>query len=81
MHQHMNVSDKVAKSDMKQTDMEHDYCNQNSCDMSHCASAFTAVMTSNNLNDVTYTAASIQLKSNISLIQFYPSSLYRPPKI
>jgi len=83
MHHQMNGSKMVMSSnmDMTQLDNQPDCCEQSSCNMSHCASTFAAVITSDSINDMTYTVSNIHLKPNVSLISFYPSSLYRPPKV
>jgi hypothetical protein len=81
MHHQMNVSEKVMQNDMAQSDTQHDCCGQTACDMSHCASTIAVAITSDTMNDMTYTVSSVYLKPSVSLIQFYPSSLYRPPKI
>ncbi|MCW8899621.1 MAG: hypothetical protein OQK95_02975 [Gammaproteobacteria bacterium] len=82
MHHQMKSSDKVMQSDMAKSDSQHDCCNKNECSTTHCASSvMTAVMTSVTITDVTYTVSTLYSKPSLSLISFYPSSLYRPPKI
>ena len=81
MQHQMNVSEQVAQSDMNQSDMKHDCCSQNECGTTHCASATVVTITSNNINDVTYTFSTVYQKPNVTLIPFYSSSLYRPPRI
>lgn len=81
MHHQMNVADKAMQSDMTQSDSQHGCCEQTACDMSHCASSTAAAATSNAQNDMNYTVSNVYLKPSVSLIPFYPSSLYRPPKI
>lgn len=81
MHHQMNVADKAMHSDMAQSDTQQDCCEQTACDMSHCASTTAAATTSNSLNDMTHTVGNVSLKPDVSLLQFYPSSLYRPPKV
>lgn len=80
MHHQMSMSDSGMQHDMSQSGNKDDCCSENACDMSHCATPFTVAMIANNLSDITYTVTNIQLKPRLSLIQFYPSSLYRPPK-
>ena len=91
MHHQMKTSDKVAQHDMSHSDISNpdisnqaihdDCCKQNTCDMSHCAGTIAAVVTSNTQDDMTYLVSNIHLIPSTSLIQFYPSTLYRPPKI
>lgn len=81
MHHQMMNSDKMMQHDMMQSEPLHDCCEQTACDMSHCASTVAAVITSDSLNEMTYTVSNVVLKPNDTLIQFFPSSLYRPPKI
>lgn len=81
MHLQMKGSDKSSQHVMSQTNQQHDCCDQNECQMSHCISAFTAIMPSFSVKDVSYTATDIGLIPSASTLQFYPSSLYRPPKV
>lgn len=81
MHHQMNGSEKVMQSNMAQSETQHECCEQTACDMTHCASTIAVVIKSDTLNKMTYTLSNVVLKPNVSLIQFYPSSLYRPPKI
>lgn len=84
MHHQMNMSASEIQhdmADMTKSNVEDDCCTQNTCDMSYCASATTAALISTNVNDMTYIVSNIFLKPNTSLVEFYPSSLYRPPKI
>jgi len=83
MHHQMKGSKMVMSSDMDMTKKsnQHKCCEQSSCDMTHCANTIAAVITSGFLNDMTYTISNIHLKPSIPLTHFYPSSLYRPPKV
>ena len=84
MHHQMNVADKTMQnehSDMTQSDNSRDCCEQTACDMSHCASSTAAAATSNTQNDMAYTVSNVYLKPTVLLMPFYPSSLYRPPKV
>ena len=84
MSHQLKMSDKSVLSDMDmaQNDVKDDCCNQHSCNMSYCASgAISAMISSHGLNDITYTISSIYPNPIVSLITFYPSSLYRPPKV
>ena len=91
MHHQMMVSEKVARHDMSHSDISNldisnqanqdDCCKQNTCDMSHCSGTFAAVIISDTQNNMTYTVSNVYLKPSVSLIQFYPSSLYRPPRV
>lgn len=83
MHHQMNVSNNTMQHNMGmiQSENQHECCQQNTCDMSHCASTIAAVLTSDNLNDMAYTISNVHLKPTVSLISFYSSSLYRPPKV
>ena len=83
MHHEMNMSVGETQHDMAgmaKSNVEDDCCNQNACDMTHCASASSAAIFSTNSNDVKYIVSNLYLKPNTLLIEFYPSSLYRPPK-
>lgn len=89
-HHQMMVSDKSAQHDMSPSDIsnpdisnqanQEDCCKQNTCDMSHCSGTFAAVIISDTQNNMTYTVSNVYLKPSVSLIQFYPLSLYRPPR-
>ena len=84
MHHQMNMSGGETQHDMAgmtKSNTEDDCCNQNACDMTHCASASSAALISTNTNDVKYIVSNLYLKPNSLLIEFYPSSLYRPPKV
>lgn len=81
MHHQMTVSDNATQTDMKNSGTKPDCCNQNECGTTHCASATVAAITSNNFSEVIYSGKNTYQKSSISLISFYTSSLYRPPKI
>lgn len=81
MHQQMKTSGKNVQHDMSETNQQHDCCNQDACQMSHCISAFTAIMPTFGVKDVTYRVTNTVLIPGASTIQFYPSSLYRPPKV
>ena len=78
MHHQMNGSEDSMQSNMAQPETQHDCCEQTECDMTHCASAAAIVITSDSLNEMTYTISNVVLKPIESLISFYPSSLYRP---
>ncbi|MCK4866217.1 MAG: hypothetical protein KAT06_12440 [Gammaproteobacteria bacterium] len=81
MHHQMKEHENVMQHDMTQSEPQHDCCEQTACDMTHCATTVAAVITSDSLNKMTYTVSNVVLKPNVTLIQFYPSSLYRPPKV
>ena len=81
MHHQMNVSDNVTQTDMNKSDSKPDCCNKNECGTTHCASATVAAITSNNSSEITYLGTNTYQKISVSLTSFYPSSLYRPPKI
>ncbi len=81
MHAQMKSSDNTANTDMKHLGSTEDCCNKNECGTTHCASATVAAIVSNNFNDITYTSSSVYQKHNVTLISFYSSSLYRPPRI
>lgn len=80
MQHHMNVASTAMQNDMAQSG-DKDCCEQTTCDMSHCASGMAVVTVLDIQDDVTYIVSNIDLKPSVSLIQFYPSSLYRPPKV
>lgn len=77
IHQQMNVSDGFSQADNTKSDC----CNKNICASTNCANASVAALTSNNITGISYTVSSMIPVSTNSLIQSYPSSLYRPPKI
>lgn len=81
MHHQMMVSEKVASHDMSHPANQDDCCKQNTCDMSHCAGTVAAVMISDTQNDMTYTVSNVYTKPIASLFQYYPPSLYRPPRV
>lgn len=81
MHHQMNSSDSVTQADMKNSGTKPDCCNQNECGTTHCTSATVAAITSNNTSDIACSVNNTYQKPNVSLTPFYPSSLYRPPKI
>lgn len=81
MHHQMTTSDSTTQTEMMNPGTKSDCCNQNECGTTHCASATIVAITSSNTGDITYSANSRPLKYNVSLSSFYPSSLYRPPKI
>ena len=81
MHNQMNSSKMIMSSNMSKTHNQHDCCDKNSCDMTHCANTIAAVVTSVSLNEMTYKISDVHLKPSIALISFYPTSLYRPPKV
>jgi hypothetical protein len=82
MHQQMKSSDKAMSDEMIKSTSKRDCCNKNECGTTHCvSSAMTAVMPSVTSSDITYTTSTLYIKSSVALVQFYPSSLYRPPKI
>jgi len=66
---------------MKQSDMQHDCCNEKGCSSVHCTGAVSALINSNqSVNLISQIKNSYQIP-RISKLQFYPASLYRPPKI
>lgn len=81
MHHQMKMSGNAMQHDSSQADTKDDCCKQNVCDMTHCANAFTVFFTSSPINEMAYTVTSLSFKPTDSLIPFYSSSLYRPPKI
>lgn len=83
MSHQLKMSDKSAMGDAAQDNVKNDCCDQHSCDTSsHCASgAMSAVISSHGTNDMTYTVSNIYPNPIVSLNTFYPSSLYRPPKV
>ena len=81
MHHQMKASDKATHHDMSQSDTQNNCCEQNACDMSHCAGTIAAVVSFDTQNDMIYIVSNVHLKPSTSLIQFYPSSLYRPPRV
>ena len=81
MHHQMNASDNVTHGDMSQSNSKHGCCEKNACDMSHCANTIAAIINFDTQKSVTYTVSNVYLKPTVSLIPFYPSSLYRPPRV
>lgn len=80
MHHHMKASGKLMVSDMSDHNSKQDCCEKMSCDMSHCAGTIAAVFVPGLMNDMTYIVSNVYLPANTSLINFYPSTLYRPPR-
>ena len=81
MHVHMISVDSVKKMDMTNSGDTADCCNQNDCGTTHCTSVTAAVISSNNITNISYALFVAYKKPNKQLISFYPSSLYRPPKV
>jgi len=81
LHHHIEVSANLAQTDKAQANSQADCCSQNSCASTQCASASVAVMSSAEISGITYTASRITPILSVSLLQSYPSSLYRPPRI
>lgn len=82
MHHQMKNSDHAQQTEMKQSGNKTDCCNKNECGTTHCASsAISAVIISHDISDIRYTVSTLYSKPSVSLVQFYPSTLYRPPKI
>ena len=80
-HHQMDMSNKSMHAGMMHSDNQNDCCEENACEISHCASSVTATIISDTVNEMTYTVSNVVLSPTLSLIQFYPSSLYRPPRI
>ena len=81
MHQQMKKSDTSIKAEMSKSDNKHDSCNGKVCGSTHCASSSVAAITSSNDIDVSYNESNFYPKANVLLIPYYPSSLYRPPRV
>lgn len=71
--------DSKSSSDTSNTS---DCCKQDACQAAHCISttAFGSLSLEPNMT-TNYIVSNIYLNPSISLSPFYPSSLYRPPKI
>lgn len=92
MHHQMLMSDSagmgsnllpmLSDENMKLSDKQHDCCNENGCSSVHCAgTVISAIINSNeSINVISQIKSKYQLP-RISKLQFYPASLYRPPKI
>lgn len=81
MHHEMNITSQNNHHNMHTIDNSDDCCNKNKCESSHCISTTTAFISSNSTFYITTTDSSIYQIPDISLTHFYPSSLYRPPKL
>ena len=80
-HMQMKMLDKSTQTEINKSETKHDCCSDNACGTTHCASSIVAAIPSSNINDITYNLSNTYQKLNDSLIPFYPSSLYRPPRV
>jgi hypothetical protein len=78
MASHMNMQHDMSQA---KSGSKHDCCKQEkTCHLVHCASVTAAIMDSNPIVHVHYNINKISQAHRISLVEFYPPSLYRPPK-
>lgn len=77
----MEMSDKSTQTEINKSDNKHDCCKDSACGTTHCASSVIAAVTSTNVIGITYNISNTYQNLNDSLITFYPSSLYRPPRV
>ena len=81
MHAQMKMTGNDSKQVMDHSENKQSCCDKNECGTTHCVSTTIVAITSNIINNITYTSNYTYQKTNLLLIAFYPSSLYRPPKI
>ena len=78
MASHMNMQHDMSQA---KSGSKHDCCKQEkTCHLVHCASAPVAMMNSVPTVHVDYSLNKIYQAHKISLVEFFPASLYRPPK-
>ena len=80
MHHQMTPSDMKSAPGMSANNSKQDCCEKMSCDMSHCSGTIVAFFVPALTNDMNYIVSNVYHQPNTSLINFYPSSLYRPPR-
>lgn len=78
MHSQMDV---INKNNSDDSNNKADCCSQNECATSHCINVPVVSNASNDFNNVIFQVSSAYQKRSVTLIPFYSSSLYRPPKI
>ena len=81
VHSHMMSADHAEKMGLADSAHAEDCCNQSECNMTHCAGSMATVITSYNINTISHLLSSVHKKPNTLSISFFPSSLYRPPKL
>jgi hypothetical protein len=82
MHQQMSMPDSSTQQKMQNSESKHDCCDESkSCHTIHCASVTAVMFNSSPVVDVIYSVNRIVATPKISLVSFYSSSLFRPPKI
>ncbi|MDH5599940.1 MAG: hypothetical protein OEY78_01425 [Gammaproteobacteria bacterium] len=78
---HQEASVNMSHGGMSHQGNQHDCCEQNTCDMSGCAASVAVMVEAVSQNDMTCIVSNIYLQPNTTLLQYYPSSLYRPPRV
>jgi len=74
------ASNKSSHHQEVKSGTQQDCCETTACDMTHCASFVAIAVTADTQSGIIYTLSEVSAKPSESLISFYPSSLYRPPK-
>ena len=80
MHTQMMSADSAEKMGMTDSAATEDFCKSSGCDMTHCSN-ITAAINPDNFIHATYALNKVYQKPAVRLISFYPSSIYRPPKV
>ena len=81
MHQQMNKSADTTQKEMAQSDEKSDCCKNNACMSSQCATSLTAITDENTDTSINYKVSTNFQKPDFSLTPYFPSSLYRPPRV
>ena len=81
MHAQMKMAGNDSKQVMDHSENKQSCCDKGDCGTTHCVSTTIVAITSNIINNITSISNETYQKANSLLIAFYPSSLYRPPKI
>lgn len=71
---------KTNMASANHVDKMQDCCDETKCESNHCAGT-TAAITSDLVIQITYSQKTSYQTARASLTSFYPSTLYRPPKV
>ena len=81
MHQQMNKSADSIQKEMTQSDEKPDCCKNNTCMSSQCATSLPAITDKSTDTSINYKVSTNFQKPDFSLTPYFPSSLYRPPRV
>ena len=81
MHHQMKASSQMSTAETSEHNSQQECCEKMSCDMSHCAVTIAAFVIPVLMKDMPYAVSNVYLQPNTLLINVYPSSLYRPPRV